>query len=160
MSGSPIKGTMFNLHQNLSVPPIFNYFKWCPHWDLSEKKKKHTWCILEASQDISALMGGISEVFRHILHFNVAASSAVIFNLMKYSSALPFDQSALCTVTSPLLGVCLFHLYLKNVGLSSGAVCTILHAHKKTHISLNKDIMSIITSWNMVIFASLFDSFV
>lgn len=80
------------------------------------EKNPHTWCVLEASQDISVLMGGISEVLRRILHFNVAASSAVIFNLKKYSSALPFDQSALFTVTSPPLNVCLlFHLYLKTL---------------------------------------------
>lgn len=61
----------------------------------SSLRIKRTWCIQEASPDKSALMGRISEVFRCILHFNVALSSAVIFNSVKYSSALVFDHSFL-----------------------------------------------------------------
>lgn len=64
------------------------------------------------SYERSALMGGISKVCHHILHFNVAASSPVIFNLMKYRSALGFDQSFLSPQSLSL--VCFFFFLLNG----------------------------------------------
>lgn len=60
-------------------------------------------------------MGGISKVCHRILHFNVATSSAVIFNLMKYPSAPGFEQSFLSPQSPSLV----------FLNLSSGAMWTL-----------------------------------